>query len=227
MKGMLDFLEKAGLVTREEPAPEAEIELSIRDVAAPAADVASPAPGQPASPTAVAEPGVPLDLQQIYANAGITPALYPAERLLRLVDGLATMDPATRLMAIQAMDAADESWTIADPLNDAAAKVAALSAHDQQLQSELQQIELQTQRTLDAVAARQEQVVGDIRKQIAELEGLVERELARAALETATHQASLQGAREQTARLLAGTAQASARLQHLAVQLSAANPAKE
>jgi hypothetical protein len=225
MKGMLDFLEKAGLVTRDSTEP--VIDLSISAVAAPPAAVESPVVAPPAPTVAMAQAGAALNLDEIYSQAGITPALYPAERLLRLVDGLAAMDPATRLMAIQAMDAADESWTIADPLRDASSKLEALAAHGEQLKSDLQQIELQTQGRLDAVTERQAQVVGEIRKQIAELEALVERELTRAAQETATHQASLQEAREQTASLLAGMAQASARLQSLSLQFAPTQPAKE
>ena len=225
MKGMLDFLEKAGLVTRDSTEP--EIDLSISAVAPPPTAVEPPVVAPLPSPVPVAQTGTPLNLDEIYSNAGIAPALYPAERLLRLVDGLAAMDPATRLMAIQAMDAADESWTIADPLRDATAKLEALAAHGEQLKPDLQQIEQQTQGRLDAVAARQDQVVGDIRKQIAELEALVERELARAAQETATHQTSLQEARDQTASLLAGMAQAGARLQSLSLQFAPNQPAKE
>lgn len=223
MKGMLDFLEKAGLVTRDAPpAPEdAVIEISVEPVAAPVSSVpggaAMDAPQATAPPVAAGTPAA-LDLDSIYANAGIAPAQYPAERLLRLIDGLSAMDAATRLMAIKAMDAADESWTITDPLSDAAAKVAALAAYGEQLQLKLQQVQVHTQSQLDATLSRQEKVVGDIRKQISELEALVARELARAEQETTAQQASLQAARDQTAAELAAIAQASARLQSLSSQ---------
>jgi hypothetical protein len=131
------------------------------------------------------------------------------------------MDEATRLMAIKAMDAADESWTLADPLSDAAAKVAALTAHGEGLTLKLQQMQVHTQSQLDSVLTRQEKVVGDIRKQISELEALAARELARAEQETAAQQASLQAARDLTAAELAVIAQASARLQSLASQFGA------
>lgn len=230
MKGMFDFLEKAGLVTRDAPQapPAPEIDLIITPVAPPTP--AEPAPAVPApaveavadvaasAPVAVGTGGTPLNLDSLYASAGIPPAQYPAERLLRLVDGLSAMDAATRLMAITAMDAADESWTIADPLSDAAAKIAALAVYSQTQQLTLQQLEQETQKQIDSVLARQELVTGDIRKQIAELEALVARELARSAQETAAHQASLMQARNQTARELADIAQASTRLQSLSAQ---------
>jgi len=227
MKGMLDFLEKAGLVKRDEPAALAEgvINLDL-SIAVPGANLPAPAtPSEPApaSPGPVSNVATALNLNDIYAARGVGPAVYPAERLLRLVDGLSAMDEATRQLAIRAMDAADESWTINDPLIDAAAKVQALAAHGQAIAANLQQLEQQTQAHLDAVAQRQEKVVGDIRQQIAELEGLVARELSRSAQETATQQANLQAARSTIARDLAEVAQVSQRLQSLSNQFGASN----
>jgi len=227
MKGMLDFLEKAGLVKRDEPAALAEgvINLDL-SIAVPGANLPAPAtPSEPApaSPGTASNVATALNLNDIYAAHGVGPAVYPAERLLRLVDGLSAMDEATRQLAIKAMDAADESWTINDPLIDAAAKVQALAAHGQAIAANLQQLEQQTQAHLDAVAQRQEKVVGDIRQQIAELEGLVARELSRSAQETATQQANLQAARSTIARDLAEVAQVSQRLQSLSNQFGASN----
>ena len=214
MKGMFDFLERAGLVKRETPTE--PLAPGAHDVVNTPSEPAVLAPPRSEPNTADGTGTVPLDLDTIYA--GIAPAQYPAERLLRLVDGLCAMDQTTRLMAIQAMDAADESWTIADPLSDAAAKVTALAAYGESLKQKLQQHELQTQAQLDAVLARQEQVVGDIRKQITELEALVARELARSTQETSTHQAGLAAARDQTHRELGEIARVSERLQSLATQ---------
>lgn len=218
MKGMLDFLEKAGLVKKDEPVPPPSDNT----------DTASAAPliTEPLImdiPAAIPS-GEPLDLARIYADQGVPASIYPAERLLRLVDGLSAMDEATRLMAIKAMDAADESWSIEDPLADAAAKLSALATHAEQLQMRQQALQAQTQARLDAVAARQAQTVGDIRQQISELEALVERELARAAQETATQQAALQTAQAQTARELGEIAQTSQRLQSLARQFGTTTP---
>jgi hypothetical protein len=212
MKGMLNFLEKAGLVRNDAPADPAEPVQPPSEPALPAA-ASTPASFVPATGA--------LDADAVYANAGIAPAPYPAERLLRLVDGLSAMDPATRLMAIQAMDAADESWSIDDPLADAAAKVGALDGHAAQLQNNLQALENETRAQLEAVAARQDQVVGDIRKQIGELEALVARELSRGAQETAGFEATLRAASEQTQRELAEVDQTRQRLQTLSAQFGA------
>jgi hypothetical protein len=216
MKGMLDFLEKAGLVKKDavtEPAPAARHDTPG---AAPGSELVTPTANTSASASASA--GLPLNLDEIYANGRIAPSLYPAERLLRLVDGLSAMDEATRLMAIKAMDAADESWSIEDPLADAAAKVEALAAYAEQRQLNLQALEAESQTRLEAVAARQAQVVGDIRKQITELEALVSRELTRAAQETATLEANMKAEQDQTARELDELSRISQQLQGLSVQ---------
>lgn len=212
MKGMLDFLEKAGLVRKDEPLEQSAPATPGGGETAQRADMAA------ATIAAASATGVPLNLEQIYADQGVAASQYPAERLLRLVDGLSAMDAATRLMAIRAMDAADESWSIEDPLTDAAAKVKALATHALKLQSNLQAQERETQSRLDAVAARQKQVVGDIRKQISELEALVSRELSRAAQETATQEARLMAAKDQVSRELNEIGQVDQRLRSLAAQ---------
>ncbi len=232
MKGMLDFLERAGLVKNDAPAGDAAPAPADNGLVSPVVPLSPGVVAQVSTQTidssAPAGTAVPLNLEQIYADGGVAPSLYPAERLLRLLDGLSAMDEATRLMAIKAMDAADESWSIEDPLADAAAKAQALSAHAQQLQANLQALQSQTQTRLDAIAARQEQVVGDIRKQINELEALVARELSRAAADTATQQADLKAAQDQTARELGEIAQLSQRLQSLSSQFGGSTaPTKE
>ncbi|MDP2680883.1 MAG: methyl-accepting chemotaxis protein [Rhodoferax sp.] len=223
MKGMMDFLEKAGLVKRDFPNGVPENENSSS-----ATEVSEPIPNTTNAPTAVAtpvEPGVgtssTLNLDSIYGHHGVGPSLYPAERLLRLIDGLSAMDETTRQMAIKAMDAADESWTIEDPLNDAAAKILALAEYSSSMAENLRQLEIQTQAHLDAVTSRQEQVVGDIRKQIVELEGLVTRELSRSAQEIAAQEANINAARDQIARDLTEVGQVSQRLQSLSSQFGA------
>ncbi|MGQ0709543.1 MAG: methyl-accepting chemotaxis protein [Rhodoferax sp.] len=217
---MLSFLEKAGLVTIDTPEEQAPAAT-----APPPAQQAPAAPPAPGAATVATVPGPPLNLDAIYADGGIAPCLYPAERLLRLLDGLSAMDEATRRLAVAAMDAADESWSIEDPLADAAAKVQVLAAQGQRLQANQQTLQAQTQARLDAIASRQDQVVGGIRKQISELEALIEREVNRAAQERSQLQAELQAAQDQTARELGEMAQWSARLQGLSTQFSNPNPA--
>ena len=209
MKGMMDFLERAGLIVDESPsASEPTPAVQSQPAVASASD----------APTPLRAGATPLNLAEIYANEGVPAALYPAERLLRLIDGLSAMDEAVRLTAIKAMDEADESWTIADPVGDAEAKVKALAVHAQRLASGLQQLEQETQARVDEVRNRQEQAVGAIRKQIADLEALASREMDRAAKETADYLATLSEAKEQTSRELDEIARISAQLQNLTTQ---------
>lgn len=217
MKGMLNFLEKAGLVRQDAPAAQDTPATTNIGGASDPADAAAPAGivGQGG--------GAALKLEEIYACEGVPASAYPAERLLRVVDGLSAMDETTRNMAIKAIDAADESWTIADPLADATAKLKALEAHAERVQLNLQQLERETQGRLDGLRVRQEQVVGDIRKQMAELEALVSRELARGAQESAAQEVNLRSARDQAARELGELAQVTGRLRSLAAQFGSLN----
>jgi hypothetical protein len=202
MKGMLDLLERAGLVSR----------VGGPSEAAPA-DSAPPAPEEALSADISAEPAPPLEqttgmsLEQIYAAAGIKPCAYPAERLLRLMDGLKAMDDATRRQTIHAIDAADDSWSIDDPRRDAAAKVAAIERHAASIRASVAQDQQDTQARLKALAQRQEGTVAEIRRQVAELEGLLAREIARGTQETAALEAALQSRRDSANRELAALAQ--------------------
>ncbi len=221
----MNFLEKAGLVRQEAPA---QAEPAVAAGAA-AAEVPSATPTP--SPTVARSEAAGLPLDEIYAQAGVTASLYPAERLLRLVDGLSAMDATTRNLAIKAMDAADESWTIADPLADATAKLKALTAHAQTVQASVLQFERETQERMEAMRLRQEEKLGEIRKQMAELEALAARELARSTQEAAAQEANLKSAKEQAARELGEIAHISGRLQSLAVQFgslaASVTPAQE
>jgi hypothetical protein len=219
MKGVMGFLEKAGLVRLDAAAEEP---ASASTPSSPPPQLAERARAQPpANPAPPVRAGAPLKLDDIYAHAGVPPSLYPAERLLRLIEGLSAMDEGTRRMAIQAMDAADESWTIDDPLDDARHKTQALALHAELLSLNLQALERDTQSRVQAVGARRDQVVGDIRQQMSELDALMNREMARAAEEIAAQQAQLQAAREHTAGQLASLSELGQRLVGLTSQFTA------
>ncbi len=220
MKGVMGFLEKAGLV---------RMDTTHDDAEPPAPPIPAPADDPVASPPATTVPtiGTPLKLDDIYAQAGVPASLYPAERLLRLIEGLSAMDPGTRLMAIKAMDAADESWTIEDPLADAQTKAQALAMHAELLQLNLQALERDTLARIEATTAKRDKVVGDIRQQLSELDALMNREVARAAQDIAGQEAQLQAAREHTAGQLASLSQLGQQLQNLSAQFAAPVAPKE
>lgn len=221
MKGMMSLLERAGLVRQEEEEG-AEAVTSDSGVGEPLPDDSGHAPAHaaPAQPfDTSAEPAAAgLTLEQIYATAQVPACSYPAERLLRLIAGLNAMDPAIRRQTIQAIDAADESWTIDDPLRDAAAKVAAIEGHASSLRAGLGQAEQQTQAHLAELRQKLDASVAEIRRQITDLEGLLAREITRGAQEAAALEGALQSRKDSTSRELDGLQRAAGELQGLVAQ---------
>lgn len=164
----------------------------------------------PASGATAPTPGRPLD--DIYSEAGITPSPFPAEKLLRIMDGLAALDPASRRAAVLALDAADEAWTIDDALLDAERKQRALQGAAAALQEQARAVLEQAREDIQARHLAQQEAVARIRQQIADLEGLMEREVARASEEKAALQADARASREACDRECARFAEEEQRL---------------
>jgi hypothetical protein len=212
MKGMFNLLERAGLVSRVEDTESAQAD------AEPSREAPHAAPSGDTDAAAPADRPVGMSLEQIYESAKVPPCPYPAERLLRLIDGLKAMDAPTRRQTIQALDAADDSWSIDDPKRDAAAKVAAIERHAASIRAAVAHDQKETQAGLQELGQRQETTVAEIRRQIAELEGLLAREIARGAAETAQLEAAHQTRRDDANRELAQLAQAAQALTALIAQ---------
>lgn len=217
MKGILNFLARAKLVELSEDERLAATEAETHTAGASAIAGADAAPGRmpeesvdvsPVAPRAVATaPSDPLAgdaegiaLADIFAAAGVPDSPYPAEKLLRLLDGLRAMDAGTRKAAVLAMDAADDNWQIGDCIADADRKISALDAYKQQLNAQLQDREQQSAEVVNQIKLALDKSTAAIRTQIAELEQLLEREVTRAAQETTSVEAGLRAARESTAR---------------------------
>lgn len=217
MKGILNFLARAKLVELSEDERLAATEAETHTAGASAIAGADAAPGRmqeesvdvsPVAPRAVATaPSDPLAgeaegiaLADIFAAAGVPDSPYPAEKLLRLLDGLRAMDAGTRKAAVLAMDAADDNWQIGDCIADADRKISALDAYKQQLNAQLQDREQQSAEVVNQIKLALDKSTAAIRTQIAELEQLLEREVTRAAQEATSVEAGLRAARESTAR---------------------------
>ena len=134
--------------------------------------------------------------EEIFASANLPPSPFPAERLLRLLDGLRAMDEATRRAAVMAMDGADENWTIADPVIDAQRKSAVLESYREGLTAQVASTEQTTAAKIAELTGGQESVVAEIRKQILELEKLLEREVQKKTEQIAALDASLKATRD-------------------------------
>ncbi len=214
MKGILNFLARAKLVElspEERVAAEHASEPVPVDVAPPAAEGSSPPPlDSGVTPPAALASGIDadpfaaeseaVDLAELYSAAGVPSSPYPAEKLLRLLDGLRAMDAATRKAAVLAMDAADDNWQIGDCLVDAEAKIGALNAYKQQIDRHLQEREQQSAASVEEIKLALDNASAAIRQQIGELERALERSVTRAAQETTSVEAALRASRESAAR---------------------------
>ncbi len=169
---------------------------SPRAASAPAWTPPSPKAGA-ATPSGITE-GRPL--AEIYAEASVPASPFPAEKLLRLIDGLKAMDSAMRRAAITAMDAADDAWALSDPLQDAQRKIAVLNATKTQLGTIVGQAEARAESETRSAEAYQKEATEKIRAQIAELEALLEQELSTVAKQKAETQSRLLATREAAGR---------------------------
>ena len=193
MGGFLRALEKVGLVEVE-----GGVEMSRPDVMSDA-DVAPPVEVE-AVPVetisgAIAE-GQPFD--SFYP--GLPSSAFPAEKMLKLIDGLQAMDAATRLAAVKAMDAADEGWSLDDAVADAKAKIAALTGQASAFTAQVTAIEKETGGMIKALDKDNDMSVSAIRKQIADLEALLSRQVEKTSSDKAAAQNQLQAAREACTR---------------------------
>jgi hypothetical protein len=138
--------------------------------------------------------------EDLYREAQVPSSPFPAEKLLKLLDGLRAMDPATRKAAVLAMDAADDAWTIDDALLDAERKGRTLKQGMERLSAGLGQAEERAKAELHSLDGYAQKAADTIRKQIAELEQLLQQELEAAAQKKAQVQTDLRLAREAVAR---------------------------
>lgn len=218
---MMSLLEKAGLVSRVE---DVSHEAGAQDTSheAMATEPSNLGDTLPVAADAAAlSPGLSLD--QVYENAGVPASPYPAERLLRLLEGLKAMDDGLRRQTIQAIDAADDTWTIQDPISDATHKVRAMNEHAAALRAGVSASQAETEAQLGAIRARQEDALKTIRQQISDLEALMAREIARGAQECAALEADHQTRRHAAERDLEQLSRTSADMQALIHQFGLAN----
>ncbi len=180
----------------EVPDPDALLVASASVVPEPVRAAAQPAPGS----SGTSEIQEQQDFDQIYERAGVRASPFSAEKLLRLLAGLEAMDPVSRRTAVEALDAADDRWSIEDPLLDAERKVAALAAEARSLDRIVAEAEKHASEQLTATAEYQEKATAEIRRQIQELEQLLQEELTKVAEERAAVQSKLTATKESAAR---------------------------
>jgi hypothetical protein len=196
MATLKKLLEAARLIERSEtdvpmsaPAGDDDIDAIIRRAAQAEAAISTAPPPLPrdAAPAAPAVAGIEegLSFADIYARQGLTEAQFPVERLLKLVDGLRALDPATRRAAITAMDVADETWSMEQVLADADAKVAALRGHQRQMQGTADAVVQSNRERIAALENSRDGRVAELRQQIAALEAQIQDAIGTAAADVA------------------------------------------
>ena len=217
-----DALERELRETRERLGHAASLAESVAE---------EPSPPPPPEPTsAAAPPPLPSDaappvgdasqasgrlLQDIYAEARIAASPYPAEKMLRVLDGLRAMEPAVRKAAILAMDSADDAWTIEDVLLDATRKTKALQGAILAVQQAGAQRAEAAQQALTEQDNYLEQATASIRQQISELEVLLQEETRKVTEEKARIQGQLGAEVQAGAHQIARYTQEVARLGEL------------
>lgn len=174
----------------------------------------------PADPDALE--GRPL--ADIYTKAQVPPSSYSAEKLLKLLEGLRTLDPSTRKAAVLAMDAADEDWAVEDAVRDAEHKIRALEQAGAALIDVVKGAEAQAKVDVEAKDRYQHEATGSIRKQIADLDALLAREIEKVAEERAGIQARLQHTKEACGRETKRFREEMARLQEIPGSFGASTP---
>jgi len=191
MSRWLKALAKAGLVELNEaerdrvgatgdapPSPE-DIERLLaetRDLEGDTGALGEPEPAAPAVEPLV-DVAADVPLAELYTRLGVETSPYPAEKLLTILDAMKALDPAARKAAVLAMDAAEPTWTIGDPLLDAQRKAEALRTAQSELDATIQAAEAKATADLASQDEYKDQASTEIRKQIADLEALLAQEL--------------------------------------------------
>lgn len=179
------------------------------DAAPPEPSLAEPEP-EPEPEVLVDESGSPAitegrPFEDIYSANGVGASAYPVEKLLAFMGGLATMPPDQVRMVVAAMDAADTSWTIQDPVDDAVAKIEVLQSEKRRLTATAAQVEGQGKADAEALDTGLAATSTDIRQQIEALQVRLQEEITRVAAEKSAIETRSRAARDactrETARL--------------------------
>lgn len=197
MSKFLRVLQKAGLVEAE------ATDLSVNLEAEVLAEVPAPEPSVPATVVlSEAESRIQesRSFDVLYAERGVPSSPFPAEKLLKLLEGLRAMDPPVRKAAVLAMDAADDNWTIDDAALDASRKIKALKDTKALLVQQASSQAAHAQERLKAREQRQADALAAIRQQIGDLEALMQREVEKATTEKAALGAEVKSAQDAAMR---------------------------
>ncbi len=172
----------------------------VLEADAPAAPAGPPPPPEPPPLPIATEVQEGRALEQIYAQAGVPAAAFPAEKMLKVLEGLRAMPIEMRRAAVIAMDAADDAWSLDQVVADAQAKRSALEA----AMAGLAATATAAEQRATAERADQDRALAEatarIREEIAALEALLQEEGVNVGAEKARILAHLTATREAVAR---------------------------
>jgi hypothetical protein len=133
--------------------------------------------------------------EDIYATAGVPASPYSAEMLLRVADGLKALPVGQARAAVDAMDAADDRWTVGDVLLDAERKIGALRAVEGSMDAQRRAAQEQYDASVHAIDAQITEAEQEINRQIAELKALLKDAQETATVERAKALSELEATR--------------------------------
>lgn len=174
----------------------AEAAALLAEIEAGSTRSAEPPPPPPPPPGGDAQLQLGLPFEEIYTRLGVLRSPYTAEMLLRVVEGLKALPPAQALAAVEAMDSADDRWSVTDVLADADRKVGALSSLRNEMQSAIASAEQLHTATSQAIDRSLTAAEDEIARQIAELEALRKEARQTAATERAAALSELEATRQ-------------------------------
>lgn len=97
-------------------APTKTTDISEEELLAELGDTIAPAPKPPVK---IREP---IKIEEVFSQANLPQVKFPAEKLLKMLDGMSSLTAETQRISVQAMAAAGD-WTVDEVVADAAAKL--------------------------------------------------------------------------------------------------------
>lgn len=111
-----------------------------------------------------------MTAQSVFQQSGIVDGPNSAERIIKLISGLAMFPTEQQVVMVRAMDAADNSWSEEEVLEDARKRQAVLRRHLQEIQAEREQRLASLDQRIEETRAKGQETIGDIDRQIADLQ---------------------------------------------------------
>lgn len=166
-------------ITAEDLDDEARALLAAIEGGASAPPPPPPAPGQAYAEQAATHQAAAAtlsagqELPAIYAAAGVPDSPYSAEMLIRVAEGLRALPLPQARAAVEAMDAADDRWTVGDVMLDAERKIAALLGVEQGMDAQRSAAEATYEQQAASIDQALAETQAEVGKRIAELEALL------------------------------------------------------